>query len=267
MRAAPRDEEAGVPPACGAKPGCQGMSAPTDVVVRREGPVALVQLAGADRLNPIGSHTSSALAAAVREIDADPTVRAAVVHGAGRAFSAGADIDEIAGFSGAGDFSAFVKGITDVLEQIERSPVPFIAAIHGPAMGGGLELALACDLRVAAGTVRLGLPEAKLGVLPGAGGTQRLPRLVPRTIAFEMLVTGRPITGERAYEIGLVNQVCESAEEVLAAARALAVELAGGAPLVAELTKSLLAETTSMPLYPAIERERDVAAELFASAD
>jgi len=243
------------------------MSAPTDVAVRREGPIAFVQLLGADRLNPIGSHTSSALAKAVLEIDADATVRVAVVHGAGRAFSAGADIDEINGFSGGDDFSRFVKVITDALELIERSPVPFIAAIHGPAMGGGLELALACDLRVAGRTVKIGLPEAKLGVLPGAGGTQRLPRLVPHTVAFEMLVTGRPITGERAYEIGLVNQVCESPDEVLAAATSLAQEIAAGAPLVPQLTKSLLAETISMPLYPAIERERDIATELFTSED
>jgi enoyl-CoA hydratase/carnithine racemase len=243
------------------------MSAPTDIAVRREGPIAFVQLAGADRLNPIGSHTSNALAAAVREIDADSAVRAAVIQGAGRAFSAGADIDEINGFSGGADFARFVKGITDALELIERSPVPFIAAIHGPAMGGGLELALACDLRVAGRTARLGLPEARLGVLPGAGGTQRLPRLVPRTVAFEMLVTGRPITGERAYEIGLVNQVCDTAEEVLAAATTLAEELAAGAPLVPQATKSLLAETTHLPLYLAIEREREIATELFASED
>lgn len=243
------------------------MSEPTDVAVRREGPIAFVQLMGADRLNPIGSHTSSGLAAAVREIDADRSVRAAIVHGAGRAFSAGADIDEINGFSGPSDFAGFVRGITDAFELIERSPVPFIAAIHGHAMGGGLELALACDLRVAGRTVKLGLPEAKLGVLPGAGGTQRLPRLVPKTVAFEMLVTGRPITGERAYEIGLVNQVCDSPDEVLAAATALAEELVAGAPLVPQLTKSLLAETLTLPLYPAIERERVVATDLFASAD
>jgi len=226
-----------------------------------------VQLLGADRLNPIGSHTSRVLADAVRAIDGDPRVRAAIVHGAGRAFSAGADIDEINDFAGPADFAHFVQGITDALELIERSPVPFIAAIDGHAMGGGLELALACDLRVTARAVKLGLPEAKLGVLPGAGGTQRLPRLVPHTIAFEMLVTGRPITGERAYEIGLVNQVCESTDEVVAAATALARELVAGAPLVPQLTKSLLAETLTLPLYPAIEREREVATELFASAD
>ena len=243
------------------------MSTPTGIAVRREGPIAFLQLTGADRLNPIGSHTSGALAATVREIDADREVRAVVVHGAGRAFSAGADIDEINGFADGSDFSRFVKGITDALELIERSPVPFVAAIHGAAMGGGLELALACDLRVAGSQVKLGLPEAKLGVLPGAGGTQRLPRLVPHTVAFEMLVTGRPITGERAYQLGLVNQVCDSPDDVLAAATALAQELVAGAPLVPQLTKSLLAETLTMPLYPAIEREREIATELFASDD
>lgn len=243
------------------------MSKATEVQIRREGPIAYVQLTGAARLNPIGSHTSSALADAVRGIDADPDIRAAVIHGEGRAFSAGADIDEINGFADASDFSRFVQGITDALELIERSPVPFIAAIQGAAMGGGLELALACDLRVTGREVKLGLPEAKLGVLPGAGGTQRLPRLVPHTIAFEMLATGRPITGERAHQVGLVNQVCDSAEEVLQAATALAHELAAGAPLVPELTKSLLAETSTMSLYSAIDRERVVATELFASED
>jgi enoyl-CoA hydratase/carnithine racemase len=243
------------------------MSAPTDVLIQREGPVAFLQLVGADRLNPLGSHTAAALSAAVRAIDEDREVRAAVVHGAGRAFSAGADIDEINSFDDQADFSHFVKRLTDACELIERSPVPFIAAIHGAAMGGGLELALACDLRVACREVKVGLPEAKLGMLPGAGGTQRLPRLIPHTIAFEMLVTGRPITGERAYQVGLVNQICESADEVLGAATALAHELVAGAPLVPQLAKLLLAETRTMDLYPAIDREREIATELFASDD
>ena len=243
------------------------MSTATDVELRREGPIAFLQLTGAERLNPIGSHTSRALAEAVRAIDADREVRAVVVHGEGRAFSAGADIDEINGFADGADFSRFVQGITDALELIERSPVPFIAAIQGAAMGGGLELALACDLRVTAREVKLGLPEARLGVLPGAGGTQRLPRLVPHTVAFEMLVTGRPVSGRRAYEIGLVNRVCDTPDEVVAAAAALAQELVAGAPLVPDCTKSLLAETLTLPLYEAIERERVVATELFASED
>jgi enoyl-CoA hydratase/carnithine racemase len=215
------------------------MTAPTNVELRREGSIAFLRLAGADRLNPIGSHTARAIAVAVREIDTDRGVRAVVVEGAGRAFSAGADIDEINGFTDGSDFAHFVQGITDALELIERSPVPFIAALHGPALGGGLELALACDLRIAGRDTKLGLPEARLGVLPGAGGTQRLPRLVPPAVAFEMLATGRSITGDRAHQIGLVNAVYDSPDEVGAAAIALAQELAAGAPLVPQRTKSL----------------------------
>src|SRR4029453_9201394 len=122
----------------------------------------------------------------------------------GRAFSAGADIAELGGFSGGAEFSAYVHTFTDALELIERSPLPFIAALNGPAFGGGLELALACDLRVAAPGGKLGLPQAKLGALPGAGGTQRLPRLVPHGVAIEMLMLGAPIDGARAYAVGLV---------------------------------------------------------------
>ena len=129
------------------------------------------------------------------------------MHGAGRAFSAGADIEEIAGFASAADFRRFIHGFTDALVLLEASPLPFVAALNGLAFGGGLELAMACDLRVAAADGKLGLPEAKLGVLPGAGGTQRLPRLVPRGVATEMLMLGRTIDGARAYQLGLVNQL------------------------------------------------------------
>ena len=151
----------------------------TDVSVSREESVAFLRLEGEDRLNAIGSGTCRALAAAVAELEADRHTRAVVIHGAGRAFSAGADIEEISGFASAADFRQFIHGLTDALDLLEGSPLPFIAAINGQALGGGLELAMACDLRVAAAEVKLGLPEAKLGVLPGAGGTQRLPGSSP----------------------------------------------------------------------------------------
>jgi enoyl-CoA hydratase/carnithine racemase len=240
---------------------------PTGVTVHRDGPIAHLRLDGAARLNAIGTNTCAALAAAVHEIDADRGIRAVVVEGPGRAFCAGADIAEIAGFDEPADFARFVHGFTDALELIERSPVPFVAAISGPAFGGGLELALACDLRVTAREVPLGLPEAKLGVLPGAGGTVRLPRLVPRGIAYEMLVRGTPITGERGHQLGLINVLCEAADEVPAAAVALAQELTGGAPLVPDRAKSLLREAALLDVHDGIERERRIATELFASED
>jgi enoyl-CoA hydratase/carnithine racemase len=240
---------------------------PTNVVVRREGPIAFVLLDGADRLNALGSHTSRALAAAVHEIDADRSMRAAVVQGAGRAFSAGADIEEISSFTGPDDFARFVKGLTDAFDLIENSAVPFIAAIDGVAFGGGLELAMACDLRVVARDTKLGLPEAKLGVLPGAGGTQRLPRLVPHGVSLEMLLLGAPITGERAHQIGLANRVCDTAGQVLEESVTIANALAAGAPLVPQRTKSLLRETALLTVRDGIEVERSVATELFASED
>jgi len=239
----------------------------TDIELHREGPIAFVRLDGADRLNAIGTHTCEALAAAVREIEADRGIRAAVVQGTGRAFSAGADIEEISGFAAPADFARFVHGFTDTLELIEASPIPFVAAVHGSAFGGGLELALACDLRVIGRDVRVGLPEAKLGVLPGAGGTQRLPRLVPRGIALEMLVLGQPITGARAYELGLANRVGDTAEDVLAAATELAHALAAGAALVPQLGKQLLRDTAGLSVHDGVEVEREIATALFDSVD
>ncbi len=147
----------------------------TQVTSRVEGSVGWIELDGARQLNAIGTATYTQLAAAMRQLEQRDSVRAVVVHGAGRAFCAGADIEEIQTFGGRDDFATFVHGFTDALDVLRASPLPVIAAIHGSALGGGLELAMACDLRIATPDARLGLPEAKLGVLPGAGGTQRLP--------------------------------------------------------------------------------------------
>ncbi|WP_433602350.1 enoyl-CoA hydratase/isomerase family protein [Nocardia sp. CA-135953] len=239
----------------------------TSVRVERDGSVATIVLDGATRLNPIGTKTCTAIAAAVRDLEADTRIRAVVVHGAGRAFSAGADIDEISGFDHRDQFEQFIHTFTDALELIEVSPLPFVAAINGAAMGGGLELALACDLRVVHAAGKLALPEAKLGVLPGAGGTQRLPRLLPRGIATEMIMLGRTITGARAHELGLANHLSDSPEAVLSDAQALAAELAAGAGLVPQMTKSLLRETAACTVADGIVRERAVATDLHASAD
>ncbi|MFI5953194.1 enoyl-CoA hydratase/isomerase family protein [Cryptosporangium sp. NPDC051539] len=236
----------------------------TGVHVHREGPLAFLRLDGADRLNPIGTATCRALADAVRQVETDGTTRAVIVHGAGRAFSAGADIAELGEFTDGAEFTAYVHAFTDALALIERSPLPFVAALNGPAFGGGLELALACDLRVAAPGGKLGLPEAKLGALPGAGGTQRLPRLVPYGVAIEMLMLGAPVDGTRAYAVGLVNRL---ADDVLAEARGLAAQLVGGAALVPARTKSLLRDTQRATVHEGIERERAVATELFVSPD
>jgi enoyl-CoA hydratase/carnithine racemase len=228
--------------------------------------VGWIELDGADRLNPIGTSTYTDIASAVRDFDSDVQVRAVVIHGAGRAFSAGADIAEISSFADRAQFETFIHGFTDALDVLASSPLPVIAAVHGAAFGGGLELALACDLRVATADAKLGLPEAKLGVLPGAGGTQRLPRIVPLGVATEMLMLGVPISGRRGYDVGLINVLAETGNVVSCAAQ-LARQLADGSAQVPAALKSLLRATLTLPLADGIEGERTVAADLFDSAD
>lgn len=230
------------------------------------GPVAWIRLEGADLLNAIGSGTYASLVRHLDELEPDETVRALVIHGAGRGFCAGADITEIGGFADAGEFEAFIHGFTDALDRLAASRLPVIAAIHGVALGGGLELAMACDIRVATTGSRLGLPEAKLGVLPGAGGTQRLPRLVPPGIVAEMLMLGNLIGAERAHALGLVNRLVAD-DALLTDVAALAGELADGAPLANAAAKKLLQATAATSLADGIVAERRATAALFASAD
>jgi enoyl-CoA hydratase/carnithine racemase len=228
--------------------------------------VVWLRLDGADRLNAIGSKTYRQLAGAVREFEGQRSVAAVVIHGAGRAFSAGADIEEMRGFADASEFEAFLHGFTDALDVIANSRLPVVAAIHGAALGGGLELALACDMRVATPDTKLGLPEAKLGMLPGAGGTQRLPRLVPFGVATEMLMLGNAISGERAYQLGLVNKLCDAAGLMDTAAE-LAHELAAGSSQVPAAAKWLLHATAELSVADGIDQERSLVGQLFDSSD
>src|SRR6476661_7202171 len=160
----------------------------TTITTHRDGRVGHLVLDGEKRLNALGSATLDALAAAVQAFEDDGTTRAIVVTGAGRAFSAGADIREFREYAGAAEFARFLTRLTDTLDVLATCPLPVVAAINGMALGGGLELAMACDVRVATDTAVLGLPEPALGAIPGGGGTQRLPRLVPPGIARELLL-------------------------------------------------------------------------------
>jgi enoyl-CoA hydratase len=228
--------------------------------------IAVVTLTRPDRLNAIGTDTVAALDAALTTLEADDSVRAFVVNGEGRAFCAGADIDELAGLDGAAGFARFVRAFTDVLDRLERHPKPSVAAIDGAAFGGGLELALACDLRVASDGARLGVPEIKLGLLPGAGGTQRLPRLIPRGVALQMLLTGSPLGAVEAHRLGLVNELSGDLPAVVVAMR-LARELAAGPPLALGAAKHLVQRGATLSLTDAIDLERETVAGLFATDD
>ena len=238
----------------------------TATALTRDGAVAWIRLEGADQLNAIGSPTYTSLVRQLDEIERDATIRALVIHGEGRAFCAGADIAEMSGFADAAQFEAFISGLANALDRLGASRLPVIAAIHGLALGGGLELALACDIRVATPGSRLGLPEAKLGVLPGAGGTQRLPRLVPPGVVAELLMLGNFLDAERAYQLGLVNRLAAE-DALLADVAALAAELAAGAPRMHAAAKELLASTATTNLADGIVAERRATTALFASAD
>jgi enoyl-CoA hydratase len=183
------------------------MSEYTNVLIERADALATVTVSRPERLNVLNADTVAALGAAFAELAADDGVRGIVLTGAGeKAFVAGADIGELAGMAGLSG-EAFSRRGQDVFRAIERMRKPVVAAVNGFALGGGLELALACHLRVASENARFGLPEVKLGIIPGYGGTVRLPRLVGRGRALQMILTGEAIEAAEAQRIGLVNDV------------------------------------------------------------
>jgi enoyl-CoA hydratase/carnithine racemase len=228
--------------------------------------VAVLTLDRPEVLNAIGTASTDQLQAALDRLHDDNRVRALVLAGEGRAFSAGADLGEIESFTQPYEFRAFVGRMTKVFANLQAFPKPSVAAVHGFAFGGGLELALSCDLRVAERGARLGLPEMKLGVLPGSGGTQRLPQLIPPAVAKQMILTGEPIDAERAYALGLVNELAEPGD-ALAMAFDLAGQLAAGAPLALAAGKRLIDEGLPMDLDAAIAYERETVSVLFCSRD
>jgi enoyl-CoA hydratase/carnithine racemase len=216
-------------------------------------------------VNALSLRLVEAIAAAIAELDDDEDIRAIVLTGSERAFCAGADVREFAGKSpdaGAATIAAYCA----LMDRLARSATPTIAAIRGFCLGGGLELALACDFRVAARDAQLGLPEVTLGLLPGAGGTQILPRLVgPRRGAL-LCLTGRPVDGERAYEWGLVEEIADSGE-TLATAAEIGRSLAGNARAAVARLRALLRASLELPLEEGNELERRAFLDALRSPD
>ena len=201
-----------------------------NLLVERDDAVAIVTFNRPKVLNALNGQTLSELSAAMTSLKADAGVRAIVLTGAGeKSFVAGADINELAVLSPVAGKEHARAGqlVFDAIEQLGK---PVIAAINGFALGGGCELAMACTLRLAADTARFGQPEINLGLIPGYAGSQRLPRLVGKGRALEILLTGDMISAARAYEIGLVNRVVPAAE-LMTEAKKLARLLASKAPI------------------------------------
>jgi enoyl-CoA hydratase len=192
--------------------------------------VAWITVNRPDTLNALNRATVAAIAQATERAVTDPDVGVIVVTGAGeKAFVAGADITEMATLESIGA-QRFAHDLADSFGRLEASPKPVIAAINGFALGGGCETAMACTIRIASETAKFGQPEVKLGVLPGAGGTQRLPRLVGKGRALQLILTGEIITAQEAYRIGLVNEVVPTFN-LIGRAEALLKQIFSNAPI------------------------------------
>jgi enoyl-CoA hydratase/carnithine racemase len=229
---------------------------------RRPDGVALVQL---DRppMNALSLALLSELAEVARELALDDDVKAVVVAGGERTFAAGAEIAELGGPAEARRVTDTFRGALDAVAAIPR---PVIAAIGGFALGGGLELAMACDLRVASDRAKLGQPEILLGIIPGAGGTQRLARLVGPARAKELVWSGRQVRADEALAIGLVDRVVP-ADETLDATLAWAAELAGGAVVAMGLAKQAIDGGLEGSLADGLDLESRLFVDVFATED
>ena len=226
--------------------------------------VALVTLDRPEVLNALDYRTLGELAAALERLDVDQSVRCVVITGAGeRAFAAGADIREMAD---ATPVSLTVQDNFSRWERFKWVHVPMIAAVRGYALGGGCELAMACDIAIAADDAQFGQPEIRIGIMPGAGGTQRLTRALGKAKAMEMILTGHNMPANEAYERGLVAQVV-AREDLLPAALRLASEIASMPPLAVRAAKEAVNRAYELSLDAGLEFERRNFFMLFASED
>jgi len=234
--------------------------------VEKRGAVATVVLDRPKVLNALNAATFAELDAAFEELGADDDVRVVLLTGAGeRAFAAGADIRELDAV-GPGEGEKFALLGQAVFRKIETLGKPVIACVRGFALGGGCELAMACTLRLAAEDAKFGQPEVKLGVIPGYGGSQRLPRLVGRGAALKMLLTGAVIDALEALRIGLVDEVVPAAE-LMTRAEALAGEIATQAPGAVAEVICVVDEGLDLPLERALALEAEAFGKLCDSAD
>lgn len=228
-----------------------------DGVRLQAGEVATVTLDRPDAANAIDRFTLRRLNEIVWAVGDDRKIRVVVVTGAGtKAFSAGADLKERAGMS-LDEVREYIRTIRDTLTAIERLPQPVVAAINGSAFGGGCELALACDIRVMADDAWIGLTETGLGIIPGAGGTQRLPRLIGRGRALELISTARRVDASEALHIGLVHEVIPQGD-VLARAYEIAETIARNAPVAVRAAKEAVLRGLDLPMSEGLILEAEL---------
>jgi enoyl-CoA hydratase len=227
--------------------------------------IALITINRPDRRNALNATVRREIIDALDTLAEDDDVRVVVVTGAGnRAFIAGADITEFGERTPEQQRAAMMG--RRVFDEIAAFPKPILAMVNGFALGGGCEVALACDLRIAARTARFGQPEIRLGLIPGGGGTQRLPRLVGAGRALRMILTGDPIDADEAYRIGLADEVVDD-DQLRERTMQIATAIAKHSPLTLRIAKAAVANAWQLPLGTALEQERELFIEAFASAD
>lgn len=226
------------------------------------GPVALILIDRPERRNAIDASTAQALAAALDEFDSNDEFVAGVLAGAGSTFCAGMDLKALSAGEGRPDTES--RGLFGIAESPPEKPL--IAAVEGSALGGGLEIALACDLIVAADNARFGLPEVKRGLVASAGGVIRLSRKIPASIATELILTGEPIGAPRAEALGLVNRICP-AGKTQDVALELAARIAGNAPLALRAAKQILRETAVLDVAEAFKWQKPIVQTVRESED
>ena len=234
-----------------------------EILTAKNGAVGTITISNPTKMNAMSVQMWTDLPKAIRAFDADPEVRVIVITGNERAFAAGADIKQMSG-----------KNAIDMLQidqfstwdQIRKTKKPIIAAVSGFALGGGCELVMLCDMVVASETAQFGQPEIKIGVMPGAGGTQRLPRAVGKAKAMEMVLTGNFISAEEALKSGLINKVVP-VELYLDEALKLAAQIAAQSPIAVQMAKESVLKAFEMPLQEALYFERKNFYMLFATED
>jgi enoyl-CoA hydratase len=236
----------------------------TCLILEQQEGFAIIRLNRPAALNALNGTMMDELSLVIPALDADPATRAIILTGSEKAFAAGADIREMATKT----FPEAVSEdfITRNWEAVARCRTPVIAAVAGFALGGGCELAMMCDIIIAADTARFGQPEITLGIPPGAGGTQRLPRAIGKAKAMEMILTGRMIDAAEAERSGLVSRVVPAAT-LMDEARAVAAKIAGLSPLAVQLAKELVDAAYETPLAQGVREERRIFHAAFATED
>lgn len=234
-----------------------------NIVTETEGEIGIARLNRPQVLNALSHQLMDELVTALEQFDHDDNIRVIVLTGSDRAFAAGADIKEMSDETTIG---IMLKDRFATWDRIRNIKKPIIAAVSGFALGGGCELVMNCDIIVASETAQFGQPEINIGVIPGAGGTQRLTRVVGKHKAMEMILTGRPITAQEAYDLGLVNKIAP-VELYLEVAKDLAKEIAKKSPIAVRLAKEAVLKTFDTSISEGLQFERKNFYMLFASED